>query len=162
MGWLDYPGTHLFSRPYEASLELSGGLSRHHSCGYPFGIYFQDRPWCHLTPNWHFFSRPLVASLELSGGISRHYSCGYPFGISFQDRPWCHLTPNWHFFSRPLVASLEFTGGLSRHYSCGHPTGISFDFIYLSLTHYIHYAASLSYSQALLMSSCHIIICMPY
>jgi hypothetical protein len=67
--WLDYPGhSILFSRPLMAYLELTGGLSRHYSCGHPIGISLQVRPWRHLTPDWHFSSRPLVASLEFTGG----------------------------------------------------------------------------------------------
>ena len=59
-GWLDYPGhSVLFSRPLVASLEFTGGLSRHYSCGYPIGISLQVLPWCHLTSDRHFFSRPL-------------------------------------------------------------------------------------------------------
>jgi hypothetical protein len=55
-GWLDYPGhSILFSRPLVASLELTGGLSHHYSCGHPIGISLQVRPWRHLTPDWDFF-----------------------------------------------------------------------------------------------------------
>jgi hypothetical protein len=99
-GWLDYPGhSILFSRPLVASLELTGGLSRHYSCGHPIGISLQVRPWRHLTPDWHFSSRLLVASPEFwDGPVSSEFSFRHPFGISLQDLPWCHLTSDRHFF----------------------------------------------------------------
>src|SRR3989337_1196120 len=49
-GWLDYPGhSVLFSRPYEVSLEFSGGTVS---------------PLLLWIPVWHFSSRPTVVSLD--------------------------------------------------------------------------------------------------
>jgi hypothetical protein len=99
-GWLDYPGhSILFSRPLVASLELTGGLFRHYSCGHPIGISLQVRPWRHLTPDWHFSSSLTVASLDTrlaflfksDRGVTWH-----PTSISLQDL---------------FMTSLEFTGG---------------------------------------------------
>src|SRR3989337_2869448 len=94
------PDWHLFSRPFVASLELSGGLSRHYSCGYPIGISFQVRPWRHLTPDWHFFSRPL-RGIPRVYRRSLHYSCGHPIWLLFYFAE-CHLDwldYPWHSFA---------------------------------------------------------------
>jgi hypothetical protein len=91
-GWLDYPGHSFFLRPLVASLEFSGGLSRHNSCGYPIGISLQVLPWCHLTSDRHFFSRPLR---------------GVPRVLRRFITPLLLWIPDWHFFSSPTVASLD-------------------------------------------------------
>ena len=101
-GWLDYPGhSPLFPSPFCGVPRVSGGLSRHYSCGHPTGISFQVLSWRRLS----------------SRMVSSDYSFRHPTGISFQDRPWCHLTPDRHFCYILLVLIFIFC---TKYYSSCH------------------------------------------